>query len=122
MNGLVTVAVFGQPHELAVVRARLESEGIFCHAQDENTVAAHPFYSHLIGGIKLQVRVEDREEAMAILNEVGLGAEQQDMNGEYADGEENMREPARPLVSERTALSFGIALVGLIVLALILMS
>jgi hypothetical protein len=71
MVNLITVATFGQAHELAVVRARLEWEGIPCHLKDEFTVQAHPFYSNAIGGIKLQVASEDVDRARAILVEAG---------------------------------------------------
>lgn len=72
MNRLVTVAVFTYAHEMAVVRARLEWEGITCFTQDENTVAAHPLYSNLIGGIKLQVASSDVDRAVELLKEAGV--------------------------------------------------
>jgi len=72
MNDLVTVAVFTYPHEMAVVRAHLESEDITCFAQDEHTVAANPFYSNLVGGIKLQVRAGDVSRAREILLDAGV--------------------------------------------------
>ncbi len=75
MNELVTVAVFTYGHEMAVVRARLEWEGITCFAKDEHTVAAHPLYSNLIGGIKLQVAAPDVEQARVILIEAGIISE-----------------------------------------------
>ncbi|MBK9760967.1 MAG: DUF2007 domain-containing protein [Flavobacteriales bacterium] len=67
----ITVAIFTLPHEMAVSRARLEWEGIECFAKDEHTVAAHPLYSNVIGGIKLQVRISDVARAREILFEAG---------------------------------------------------
>ena len=57
--------------DLAVIRGRLESEGIECFAQDELMAQANPLYSNAIGGIKLQVRSSDVERASEILQEGG---------------------------------------------------
>jgi hypothetical protein len=57
--------------EVAVIRGRLESEGIACFVQDELTVQANPFYSNAIGGVKLQVRQSDMRRAIEILEEGG---------------------------------------------------
>ena len=70
-DDFVTAIRFYQPYELAVPRARLESEGIECRVLDELTVQVNPFYSNAIGGIKLQVREKDLEQARAILKEGG---------------------------------------------------
>ena len=75
MAEFVTVAVFTLPHEYAVVKARMESEGIRCFAKDEATVSAHPFYSNLVGGIKLQVPLEDADHARKSLIESGTISE-----------------------------------------------
>ena len=87
MNDLVTVAVFTYPHEMAVVRAHLESEDIPCFAQDEHTVAANPFYSNLVGGIKLQVRTGDVARAREILLGAGVLAGEQPRPVPELDGE-----------------------------------
>lgn len=71
MADFVTAAIFVNPHEMAVYRARLEWEGIECFAKDENIVAAHPFYSNAVGGIKLQVPRADLERARELLVEAG---------------------------------------------------
>jgi hypothetical protein len=67
----ITVLTFTYPHELAVIRGRLESEGIECFVKDELTVQVNPFYSNAIGGVKLQVKESDLEKAMEILRETG---------------------------------------------------
>ena len=64
---LITVLTVTYPHELAIIRGRLESEGIECFVQDELTVQVNPFYSNAIGGIKLQVRESNYDEAVEIL-------------------------------------------------------
>jgi len=65
----VLTAMYGS--EIAVIRGRLESEGITCFAKDELTVQVNPFYSNAIGGVKLQVRESDLNRAIEILKETG---------------------------------------------------
>jgi len=67
----ITVLTVIFPHEVAVIRGRLESEGITCFVQDELTVQVTPFYSNAIGGVKLQVRESDLHQAIEILKETG---------------------------------------------------
>jgi hypothetical protein len=69
MNDWVTIATFTYPHEAAILRGRLESEGIECNAKDENTVSANPFYSNAIGGVKIQVKESDVERANEIVKD-----------------------------------------------------
>lgn len=71
MAKFVTIKTFTYATEVAIIRGRLESEGIECFAQDELTVQANPFYSNAIGGIKLQVREHDVKKAVEILEEGG---------------------------------------------------
>ncbi len=71
MDKFVTIKTFTYPLEVAVIRGRLESEGIDCFVQDELTVQANPFYSNAIGGVKLQVREHDVRKAIEILEEGG---------------------------------------------------
>ena len=71
MNRFVTVKTFTYPLEVAVIRGRLEAEGIECFAQDELTAQVNPFYSNAIGGVKLQVRERDLSHAIEILEEAG---------------------------------------------------
>ncbi|MFT5723311.1 MAG: hypothetical protein ACI9JN_000420 [Bacteroidia bacterium] len=54
-----------------VVRSRLEFEGIECFVKDELTVQVNNFYSQAIGGIELQVKSEDVENALVVLTEMG---------------------------------------------------
>lgn len=65
----VLTATFG--YEIAVIRGRLETEGITCFVQDELTVQVNPFYSNAIGGVKLQVKESDLNQAIEILKETG---------------------------------------------------
>ena len=67
----VTVLTVTFPHEVAVIRGRLEAEGIACFVKDELTVQVNPFYSNAIGGVKLQVLESDLNQAVEILKETG---------------------------------------------------
>jgi hypothetical protein len=71
MPSLVTVATFNYPHEVAIPRARLESEGIPCHVKDEKFLGLEPFFAANGSGIKLQVNEEDVEDALKILRDAG---------------------------------------------------
>jgi DNA-directed RNA polymerase subunit RPC12/RpoP len=67
----ITVLTFTFAHEAAIIRGRLESEGISCFMQDELTTQVAPFYSNAIGGVKLQVKESDLNQAIEILKETG---------------------------------------------------
>lgn len=70
-NNFKTVAIFNYAHELTIIRSRLEAEGIECKTIDELTVQVNPLYSNAIGGVKLQVKEGDAEQAIKILKEGG---------------------------------------------------
>lgn len=70
-NNFVTVLTVYYSHETALIRGRLEAEGIECNVIDELTVQVNPLYSNAIGGVKLQVRESDFENAIVILKEGG---------------------------------------------------
>ena len=72
MSQFITVATFMNVNDLAFARAIVEAQDIECHVEGENTVTAHPLFANAIGGIKLQVRKEDGERALAILVEGGI--------------------------------------------------
>ena len=64
---LITVATYHNKMEFLLARARLESADIECFALDENMLRIAAWHSHVFGGIKLQVREVDAEDALAIL-------------------------------------------------------
>jgi len=68
---LVTVISFTFTYEAAIVRGRLESEGISCFLQDEFFLQVNPFATNAIGGVKLQVPESDLNHAIEILKETG---------------------------------------------------
>ena len=69
MRELVTVRQFRDLPEALLAKGCLESVGIECFLGDENLVRLDWFISNLIGGIKLNVNVEDVESARKILDE-----------------------------------------------------
>ncbi len=70
-DNFITILTSQQPIQLAIIRGRLESEGIECFIKDELTIQVQPFYSNAIGGAKLQVRESDVDLANEILREGG---------------------------------------------------
>jgi Putative prokaryotic signal transducing protein len=66
-EALITIATFHSQPEFLLARARLESADIECFAQDENMLRIGGWHSHILGGIKLQVRESDVQDALAIL-------------------------------------------------------
>ncbi len=69
MNDWITIATFTYPHQAAILKGRLEEEGILCFLKDENTIAANPFYSNAVGGVKIQVREDDGVKAGEIVKD-----------------------------------------------------
>jgi hypothetical protein len=68
MEGLVTVRTFSLSTEFEMAKSYLESFEIECFGQDE---IINRDYVNANGGIKLQVRTEQAEEAVKILMEAG---------------------------------------------------
>ena len=66
---LVTIATYMYPTDAYPVMSKLESEGIECFLDGENTVTAMPFLSNAIGGIKLNIKDSDAEKALNILKQ-----------------------------------------------------
>jgi hypothetical protein len=66
---LVTIRRYRDLSEALVARAVVESAGIFCFLKDENLVRLDWQVSNFIGGIRLQVDVQDVETAEAILSQ-----------------------------------------------------
>ena len=71
--------------DLAIVKGRLETDGIQCFALDEYTIQAKPGLSDAYGGVKLQVREEDAEKAIRILKEYGYFKEETETPSRFTD-------------------------------------
>lgn len=67
---LVTIKTFFYDHETILYEPKFQSEGIDYFLKDQKTVAIDPLVSNAIGGIKLQVRIEDEPKARKLVAEI----------------------------------------------------
>ena len=67
---LLILQSFNNYMDAHLLMARLESEGIECWLQDENTVTINPVWTNAVGGIKLMVSREDYQRAVDIFKEI----------------------------------------------------
>lgn len=75
-DDFITVLTVPLPQNAAIIKGKLESEGIECLLKDELTVQISNYYSNAVGGVKLQVKESDSEKAIEILKETGYIEEQ----------------------------------------------
>jgi hypothetical protein len=66
---LITIRKFQNPSEAVIAKGALESAGIECFLNDSNIVEIDWLLSIAVGYVKLQVRREDAEAALAILDQ-----------------------------------------------------
>ena len=69
LQSLITIRQFRDLPEALLAKGSLESAGIECFLADENLVRLDWFISNFIGGIKLNVRAVDAENAQKLLDE-----------------------------------------------------
>lgn len=69
MEHFITIAVFNYPHEIMILKHRLEQEGINYFFENETTASVAPMYSFAIGGIKLKIHPNDIDTVKTILDE-----------------------------------------------------
>jgi len=69
MDELLTVRTFSQSIDFEMAKSYLESCGIECFGRDE--INNRAYLANVNGGIKLQVRAEQAEEAVKLLIEKG---------------------------------------------------
>ena len=62
---------FTFPHEMSIVRSKLESEGIETLTKDEETLQAVTGFTYAIGGVKIFVQEKDLLKAQEILTQMG---------------------------------------------------
>lgn len=67
MENWIKIASFTYPHEAHLAKSLLEASEIEVIIKDELTVQVHNFLSNAIGGVKLFIREEDKEEALLLL-------------------------------------------------------
>lgn len=63
----VVVKTFNNYFSANIILTRLQDAGIDCYLKDEYTVTIDPIISNAIGGIKLEVDVQDAIKAQAML-------------------------------------------------------
>ncbi len=69
MDKLVTIRTFSSSVDFEMVKAYLESMGIECFGRDE--VINRAYLANVNGGVKLEVREEQLEEAIRLLIDGG---------------------------------------------------
>ena len=69
MEAFITAAVFQYPHEITILKHRLEQEGIAYFFENEATTSVAPMYSIALGGIRLKVHPNELPAVQAILDE-----------------------------------------------------
>ena len=86
---LVTVATFDQPIAAEMARSKLEAVDVRVFLADEATVRMAPHLGSAMGGVKLQVRENDLELALSVLeaetDRPSEGASHEDVASEAAD-------------------------------------
>src|SRR5882724_6399018 len=68
MKPLVTVETFSRLIDARLAQARLESSGLRTYLADESVASIDPFLIGAIGGVKLQVELDQETEAREILS------------------------------------------------------
>ena len=69
MNRFVTIASFRDLPLAELAKAKLESEGVTSFLLNKNHISINWLYSFALGGVQVQVRLDDAEKASKILNE-----------------------------------------------------
>jgi len=78
VSELVTIRLFRDFPDALIAKSLLEASDIECFLADENKVNVNWLLSNAVGNMKLQVRKEDAEAALEILDHLPL---------DYADSE-----------------------------------
>jgi Putative prokaryotic signal transducing protein len=65
---LVTIRTYAGLAEAMFARSLLEGAGVECFLTDENTFRINWLYTPMLGGMRLQVRAADVEDAAALLD------------------------------------------------------
>lgn len=70
MESFITIAIFDYAHEIAILKHRLDQEGLQYYFENEATASIIPMYSIALGGIKLKIHPNDAELVKQILSEL----------------------------------------------------
>ncbi len=70
MEEFITAAIFNYPHEITILKHRLELEDIRYYFENEATASVAPMYSIALGGIRLKVHPCDLPAVQSILDDL----------------------------------------------------
>lgn len=119
MENLITVISFTYPQEAYLAKAKLESEGIEVTIKDDLTAQVNNFYSNAIGGVKVQVKETDVEQAMQALLEAGYIKEETTPTPSFIS-EFDKKTSRLPLIGTLTVELRFIILITILIMAIIL--
>jgi hypothetical protein len=68
-EAMVTIRSYGDVMQAWLAQSNLESAGIECHLVDDNMVRLYWGITTVLGGVKLQVKPEDAEVALELLDQ-----------------------------------------------------
>jgi len=66
-DDLITLWRYRDLPEALIARSKLDAEGFDCFLADAEIVRLNWFWSNAFGGVRLQVRLDDGESALAVL-------------------------------------------------------
>lgn len=119
MENWITVISFTYPQEAYLAKAKLESEGIEVTIKDDLTAQVNNFYSNAIGGVKVQVKETDVEQAMQALLEAGYIKEETAPTPSFIS-EFDKKTSRLPLIGTLTVELRFIILITILIMAIIL--
>jgi hypothetical protein len=119
MENWITVISFTYPQEAYLAKAKLESEGIEVTIKDDLTAQVNNFYSNAIGGVKVQVKETDVEQAMQALLEAGYIKEETAPTPAFIS-EFDKKTSRLPLIGTLTVELRFIILITILIMAIIL--
>lgn len=119
MENWITVISFTYPQEAYLAKAKLESEGIEVKIKDDLTAQVNNFYSNAIGGVKVQVKETDVEQAMQALLEAGYIKEETAPTPSFIS-EFDKKTSRLPLIGTLTVELRFIILITILIMAIIL--
>lgn len=70
MHEFITIAIFNYPHEITILKHRLDQEGVAYYFENETTASVAPMYSIALGGIRLKVHLNDLPVVQSILDDL----------------------------------------------------
>ena len=68
-DDLITLWRYRDLPEALIAHSKLKAEGYDCFLADENIVRFDWFWSNMVGGVRLRVREDDAESALAVLGQ-----------------------------------------------------